>query len=351
MKILFTTRASLFSQPGGDTQQVMQTAEALRNLGVTVDIKLRGEQIDFNAYDLVHFFNIGRPADLIGKLENISVPLVISSIWVDYSEYDSISRPKLFKIFGSFGLEYLKTIGRSYNASDKFPGLQYLLLGQKRSMKKLLKKASLVLTTSSSESNRIAQTFGVHDKVEVLQLGLPEAFHQYEKAEKRTGALCVGRIEESKNQLNLIIAAKNAKWPLTIVGKPAINQPGYNRQCHLAADKNVSFAGWYDTPNLIEAYRTAQVLVLPSYFETYGLVVLEALSQGCNLALAYRPDMNQIFAGKAEFFDPNDPADIRNKIDLALRKPPYQISPEELHQAKWPIIATHLLGMYAKILT
>jgi len=346
MKILFTTRASLFSQPGGDTQQVMQTAEALRNLGVTVDIKLRGEQIDFNAYDLVHFFNIGRPADLIDSLKKISVPLVISSIWVDYSEYDRNSRPFLFKLLGRFGMEYAKSIGRSYNGSDKFPGLRYLFLGQKKSMKMLLKKADLVLTTSESESKRIEQTFGAYHKTKVLKLGLPEAFHQQENNTKRQGVICVGRIEHSKNQLNLIIAAKNADWQLHVIGKYALNQKSYNRQCHMAAGNNVTFAGWYDTPNLIEAYNQARVLVLPSYYETYGLVVIEALSQGCNLALADRPEMNQIFAGKAEFFDPNNPADIKEKIELALKKTPYILPKEELNALKWSTIAGQLKELY-----
>ena len=55
MKVLFTARYSLFSQPGGDTQQVLQSAEGLRNLGVEVDILLHGESIEFTKYNIVHF--------------------------------------------------------------------------------------------------------------------------------------------------------------------------------------------------------------------------------------------------------------------------------------------------------
>ena len=108
MKVLFTTRASLFAQPGGDTRQIEQTAEALMALGVHVDIVLRGEPRTYTGYDLVHFFNIGRPADFVDELPNITVPLVVCSIWVDYSEWEARQsglRASLLIAGGGFGSE------------------------------------------------------------------------------------------------------------------------------------------------------------------------------------------------------------------------------------------------------
>ena len=38
------------------------------------DIKLTNEKIDYSKYDLLHFFNITRPADILYHLEKSSLP-------------------------------------------------------------------------------------------------------------------------------------------------------------------------------------------------------------------------------------------------------------------------------------
>ena len=65
MNVLFVVRSTLFTVKGGDTTQVIETAAQLRLLGVETDIKLAGEKIDYSPYDLLHFFNIIRPADIL----------------------------------------------------------------------------------------------------------------------------------------------------------------------------------------------------------------------------------------------------------------------------------------------
>jgi glycosyltransferase involved in cell wall biosynthesis len=87
-------------------------------------------------------------------------------------------------------------------------------------------------------------------------------------------------------------------------------------------------------------------LVLPSYFETFGLVALEALANGCNIVLSDRPDMNAIFGDKATFCNPNNPDDIRTKIDEALRLPPPKFTPEERQQYSWQHVAEKLYLIY-----
>jgi hypothetical protein len=58
MKVAFIARSSLYSVKGGDTIQIVSTAKYLRQLNVDVDIKLADEKIDYNHYDLLHFFNL-----------------------------------------------------------------------------------------------------------------------------------------------------------------------------------------------------------------------------------------------------------------------------------------------------
>ncbi len=353
MKVLFTARSSLFVQPGGDTQQVVQTAEELRKLGHAVDIKLRGEDFDGNAYDLIHFYNAGRPADINHLLPLLQKPFVVSSIWVDYSEWESMQKGfkgLLFKAFGDQGLEYFKTIARGLNGSDKFPNGQYILKGQKKSMKQLLQHAQVVIASSQSEKHRLDEHFGIAEKTEVIPLGLTEQMIGESTQNKRKGVISVGRIEGLKNQLNLIKAANDADWQLKVIGKPAANQKAYNRACQIAATNNVTFEGWLNAENLREAYQSAKAMVLPSYFETFGLVALEALANGCNLVLSNRPDMNDIFKGKALFCNPNDPDDIRAKIDEALTLPPPTFTKADYELYSWHNVALTLQDVYQKLI-
>jgi len=352
MKILFTARHTLFSQPGGDTQQVLHSADALRALGVEVDILLRGEKPNYTNYDVVHFFNLGRPADIIDDLEKITQPLVVSSIWVDYREFDKYRGgigQQIQHIFGNNRFEYLKAFARAYKGNDIFPGLRYGLLGHEKSVKKIAQKAAVIIASSQSEKNRISKATTHSKKTHVLPLGLPaHLLASFKEESERSGVICVGRIEGLKNQLNLIKAANGANWELKIIGKAAANQPKYEQDCVKHAGENVRFEGWLDSENLIAAYRSAKVLVLPSFFETFGLVALEAMSQGCNVVIADRPDMNSIFRENVLPCNPHNPNDIRQKIEEALILPVYKLSREQRETHNWPAIAKQILAIYSK---
>src|SRR6186997_1543336 len=89
MKVLFLSRATLYSVYGGDTVQIESTAKYLRRLGVDVDIRLCNEQIRYADYDLIHCFNITRPADLLGHIRKSHKPFLISTIFVDYSDFEA----------------------------------------------------------------------------------------------------------------------------------------------------------------------------------------------------------------------------------------------------------------------
>lgn len=69
MKVLFQSRKTLFTAPGGDTTQVLKTREFLEKLGVSVDVSIE-LQPDVSGYDIIHVFNLMRPQDLYLQVEN-----------------------------------------------------------------------------------------------------------------------------------------------------------------------------------------------------------------------------------------------------------------------------------------
>src|SRR5882757_5952164 len=148
MRVVFITRATLYSVKGGDTLQVLQTARHLEELGIQVDIRLTNERISYDQYDLLHFFNIIRPADILFHIRQSTTPFVVSTLLVDYSGYDRQHRKgiagMLFKMLSSDAIEYLKTLARYVLGRDRLMSKAYLWKGQQRSVREILSRASLL---------------------------------------------------------------------------------------------------------------------------------------------------------------------------------------------------------------
>src|SRR6478735_1695941 len=116
ISVVMIVRSTFFSVPGGDTVQVTETARHLAMLGVDVEIKHTNDLINYDRYDLLHFFNIIRPADILYHIKKTAKPFVVSTILVDYSEYDKEHRNGfagfLFRFLPVDKIEYLKSLSR-----------------------------------------------------------------------------------------------------------------------------------------------------------------------------------------------------------------------------------------------
>jgi len=94
----------------------------------------------------------------------------------------------------------------------------------------------------------------------------------------------VGRISWEKGLNRLIEAMANVKGiPLLLVGN---GDAEYSKTLKEIAKKNgvsnqLVFAGPYYGSVKHDLYRKAKIFVLPSFYENFGNVVLEAMMQGC----------------------------------------------------------------------
>src|ERR1700712_4370363 len=127
MKVALIARKTLFTVEGGDTVQIRQTARHLCALGIVADIRLTNEVIAYDQYDLLHFFNIIRPADIHHHIRKSGKPFAVSPILIDYNEFDQTYRigPSaiLLKHLPSGLTEYAKTIGRFIAGRDGIASL------------------------------------------------------------------------------------------------------------------------------------------------------------------------------------------------------------------------------------
>ncbi len=319
-RVLFVSRSTLFSQPGGDTLQMEQTAHFLRKMDIQVDIYTHG-MVQERDYDILHFFNSNRPADHLPFL-SWSVPKVMSAIHVDYSEYDKLHRGKMFGLLhhfiGSQGLEYLKVWGRMFRSKARSAPLTYLLRGHRYSLKKVLKACSAVLTASEYEYHLLKQDSGRDFTHHLVPLGSEHIKIPERKPSLRQGVVCAARIEGLKNQLQLIRALNGTDVHLKIIGQAAENQPDYYKQCVREADKNIEFTGPLKREELDQEFSKAKVHALASYYETTGLSTLEALRLGCQAVISNRGAQAEIFGKHVFYCDPDKPESIRQAVNEAL---------------------------------
>jgi glycosyltransferase involved in cell wall biosynthesis len=353
VKVAFISRDTLYKDPGGDTVQIENTARYLRALGVEVDVLLASSNIDYSRYDILHFFNIIRPADILTHIKKSKKPFVISTIYVDYTEYEKNHRKGfvglLFKLLPSDLIEFVKVIARLLIKGDKIISPSYLLLGQKKAVKKIIQEAALLLPNSESEYRRLVTRYGIEKAFKVIPNAIdPNLFsHASLPLKEPKLVLCVGRIEGRKNQLNLIRALNNTEFKLLIIGSFASNQPAYQKYCRSAAASNIKFINNIAQEQLVSYYKEAKVHVLPSWFETTGLSSLEAAAMGCNIVITDKGDTREYFEDMAYYCDPSSPESIKSVVMLAASNPFNEALREKiLREYIWPVTAAKTLEAY-----
>lgn len=323
-------RSTLFSHPGGDTMQLTKTAEYLNKAEkVKVTIETVNRSIDFSMYDLIHLFNICRPADLLGVIKKANKPYIVSTIFVDFSETEQnhykFHRRFLFKILKANGLEYLKASIRMLKGQDKLTDISYLFKGQKKAIQEIIEGAEILLPNSKSEYNRLLKTYKVEQKYKVIPNAIDINTFSFENSKDNkfdkfdNAVVCVGQITPVKNQLNIIKSLSNTSYNVFIIGSPASNSISYYNECRRIASSNINFIPHLKQVELAEIFKRAKVHVLSSWFETTGLVSLEAAYSGCNIVISKKGDQQEYFKDDAFYCEPSKPNTIKSAVEKAYK--------------------------------
>ena len=337
MRILFQSRKTLFTVPGGDTVQLLKTKEYLEKLGVIVDISTDLEP-DLSGYDLVHLFNLIRPQEVYLQARNAKrqgKPVALSTIYVDYTEYERNARGGLggwlARQLSPFTMEWIKVVARAVVNGEVNKGAIYTMThGYLNTCKKIVEMTAVFLPNSASEMGRVHADFEVsREKPFVVVPNAvdtfvfdPDSVTLDEKVRRYEGCvLSAARIEGRKCQLELVRAMRDLPYQLVLIGKPAPNHVSYFDAIKREAGENVHFLGQVPHEQLAQYYKAAKVHVLVSWFETTGLSSLEAGAMGCNLVITDKGDTREYFGGDAFYCEPDSVESIRNAIVRAYNAP------------------------------
>ncbi|MBA3300085.1 MAG: glycosyltransferase family 4 protein [Thermoleophilaceae bacterium] len=169
--------------------------------------------------------------------------------------------------------------------------------------------------------------------------------------------LAVGDLRRKKNLVRLVRAfarlhREGLEHRLVLAGLDA----GEGTAIRAAAGgAPVELTGYVDDSRLDALMRGADLLVYPSLYEGFGLVVVEAMARGCPVAVARATALPEAAGGAAALFDPLDEEEMTASIREVLEDRELRIGMVERGRARaaelsWEKTAEATAAVYRELL-
>lgn len=195
--------------------------------------------------------------------------------------------------------------------------------------------ADKIITVSQYTKDMLVSKYGVSgEKIFVVHNGIDSSAYTGTKESgefpwKRTGqkmVLFVGRLTMHKGPDYFLKAARRVldfcpDTMFVIAGSGDMEFQIIRQAAELGIAQNVFFAGFARGENLRRLYESADLYVLPSVSEPFGITPLEALANGTPVLISKQSGVSEVLshALKVDFWDIDEMA---NKIIAVLRYPP-----------------------------
>ncbi|MCX8524845.1 glycosyltransferase family 4 protein [Chryseobacterium formosus] len=233
--------------------------------------------------------------------------------------------------------------------------------------KKAANSADKIIAISEQTKRDIIQFLKVPEsKIDVIYQGCHKAFKEQQSIEliqdtkqkfniPERFVLNVGTIEERKNLLNVVKAIKDTEIPLVIVGKKTkYFQKISNFIVKNKMEKQVHFLERVSMDELAVIYKLADIFVYPSFFEGFGIPVIEALFSKTVTVTSNTSCLPEAGGPDSVYIDPENYLDIQSKIKFlwdnkSERKRRADKGFEFVQKFNDEPIANQLMNLYKKI--
>ena len=127
--------------------------------------------------------------------------------------------------------------------------------------------------------------------------------------------LAVGNLQPRKNIQSAVEAAAQLDVPLYVAGRAVWGGAA-------PADPRATWLGYVDDALLPGLYAAASVLCYPSFYEGYGLPVIEAMAAGCPVVCSHSSGLAEVAGDAAQLVDPGSVNDIARGLRQVLEDEP-----------------------------
>lgn len=232
----------------------------------------------------------------------------------------------------------------------------------------VLKDADKVFFITPSLKNRLLHHFtlsGMRDivssKCEIISNGINSYWIDNQKTKNKVDhqnrIVYAGNFSKNKNVLRLIdaVLGLRAEFPdihLDIVGDNGADEVRIHQIAAKYPDTLTCHGRITDPVKMQALYDANDIFAMPSKSETFGLVYLEALSQGLPVLWSRGEAIDGMFDKKVgENVNPLSTNDIRDKIEKILKEyDKYEtLSSEEFENFRWSNIAPRYIAVYQSI--
>jgi len=188
-------------------------------------------------------------------------------------------------------------------------------------------KSDKIIAISKRVKDSLVNEYKINeDKISVVYWGLDNEKVNEEREKKlmkEKVVLFVGRITMQKGVDYLLQAAKKAldfekNIRFIVVGSGDMLPQIINKTIELGLSEKINFTGWFNPKEVFKAFQIADLFIMPSVSEPFGLVALEALKNSTPTIISKQSGVSEIINNclKVDFWDTNDMAD---KIVNTLR--------------------------------
>ncbi len=243
-------------------------------------------------------------------------------------------------------------------------------------VRRSVKNAARILTVSEFSRDAILRAYDIPpEKVRVVPNAANPEFRVVgrERARKEAEArlrcdapfvLSVGDLQPRKNQIGLIAAFSklltdhpHLKHHLVLTGKETWFTPKVieaARSCGFAS--RIHFTGFVSDAELLELYNACDCFVFPSFYEGFGLPILEAMACGRAVACSNTSSMPEVADGAGLLFDPHQTGEITRAmkdilLDSELRGRLERLGLQRAAGFTWKKSARSTLDVYREVVS
>lgn len=207
-----------------------------------------------------------------------------------------------------------------------------------KEIKNTLKRANFIITDSEFIKDELINLYGwPKEQTQAVPLGVSEKFHpayfidETELYLKPYGlsfgkyTLCVATIEPRKNLKNLLAAfarmpdALKEQYPLILAGQRGWLSDEIHLEIFRYAQKGwVKYLGFVADEVLPHLLAGARAFVYPSYYEGFGLPVLEAMASGVPVVASNTKVLLEVMRDTGLTAVPDDPDDLALAMEKSI---------------------------------
>ncbi len=243
------------------------------------------------------------------------------------------------------------------NFPDTYPAIYRLYFD--KIVRDLISRTDLILADSEAVGCAIKEKYSLSDdRVRAVGIGISTSFMKLadEIQPSRVGGppimLYVGSLSKKKNTAWLVQNTVKGVRSGAIRSLRLIlaGSPGFGfEEVELALRNTHDIVDWIKSPDmsqLVRLYKEADIVVLPSITEGFGIPLIEAMYCRKPIVASNIPSSVEVASSAAEFFDLNDSESFYNAITLALNESNVQARTQFVEKHITRFMWSHLTTKY-----